>query len=319
MKKVLVLFGGNSYEHEISCKSVMFLIKHIDKQLFDFKVVGIDFNNNWYQIDNPNLIDENWEELDKEYIENIFTYLKKFDIVFPLIHGYSLEDGKLQSLFELYNIKYVGSDSLSSAICYDKSLTKIILEKHNIPQVNYTIYNKDTNLKDIKLPVIIKPAKCGSSIGINVANSLNELKKSIKQALKYDNTVIIERYVKKRRELECAVLQEQKKLIISDIGEIISNDWYSFDLKYNSNIDTTISNIDEKIRKEIKKMTKKIFNLLNCKDLARVDFLYDLENKKLYFNEINTMPGFTNISMYPKLLKNCGIDYKNLITKLLLS
>ncbi|MBQ9072652.1 MAG: D-alanine--D-alanine ligase [Bacilli bacterium] len=317
MKKVLILFGGNSYEHEVSCKSVNFVIDNIDENIFDYKLVGIDFDNTWYEIKEKCIIDNNWKNNSTKKVHNIIEYIKSFDIVFPLIHGNTGEDGKLQSLFELCEVKYVGCDSYSSLVCYDKLLTKLILEKYSIPQVPYTIYNNDINFNDLEYPVIIKPCKCGSSIGISVANNKNEMKKAIKLALKYDKNIIIEKFIKNNRELECAIL-DTKKLIISDIGEI-SNDgtWYDYDSKYTLKKDTFISDIDDKLKLEIQTYCKKIFKILGCKDLSRIDFLYDTDNKRLYFNEINTMPGFTEISMYPKLIKNSGIDFKKLILWLL--
>lgn len=318
VKKVLILFGGNSYEHEISCKSVNFIIKNIDTSKFDYKLVGIDYNNEWYEIDNLREINKNWKNNNITKVDNIIEYCKEFDVVFPMIHGNTGEDGKLQSLFELYNIKYVGCNSYSSIICYDKLLTKIFLEKYSIPQVSYIIYNDNLNLENIEYPVIIKPCKCGSSIGINIANNKKELKKYLKIAKKYDSNILIEKYIKNNRELECAILEDKKKLIISDIGEIINNgNWYDYDAKYVNKIDTVISDIDENIKKDIKNYSKNIFNILGCNGLSRIDFLYDLDNKKLYFNEINTIPGFTEISMYPKLINNEGISFKEIITKLL--
>lgn len=318
MKNVLILFGGNSFEHIISCKSVNFIINNMDINKFKFKLVGIDYDNTWYEIKHIEKIDENWKNNDIEKIDNIIEYSKKFDIVFPIIHGNTCEDGKLQSMFELYKIKYVGSNSYSSIICYDKLLTKLILEKYSIPQVPYIIYNKKTNLEAIEYPVIIKPCKCGSSIGINVAHNKRELKKYLKKALKYDSNIIIEKFIKNNRELECAILEDKKRLIISDIGEIINNgSWYDFDSKYVNQNNTIISNIEENIKTEIRSYSKNIFNILGCRSLSRIDFIYDLDNKKLYFNEINTIPGFTEISMYPKLINNIGIEFKDIITKLL--
>ncbi len=318
MKKVLILFGGNSYEHEISCKSVNFVIKNIDTLKFDYTLVGIDFNNEWYIINDQDTIDLTWKSKSVTKIDNIIKFAKGFDIVFPVIHGNTLEDGKLQSMFELYNIKYVGCDSYTSLISYDKLLTKIVLEKYNIPQVPYMIYSDKFNYDEVRYPVIIKPCKCGSSIGISVANNEKELKKGIKTALKYDNKILIEKFIKYNKELECAILQDKKKLIISDIGEIINNGkWYDYKSKYEKKTNTTISDIDKSIKKEIKRLAKIIFETLNCKNLSRIDFLYDLDENILYFNEINTIPGFTDISMYPKLINNSGIKFKDLITKLL--
>lgn len=318
MKKVLILFGGNSYEHEISCMSVNFVKNNIDTNLFNYELVGINKDNDWFIVDKNITIDINWKENIISKIHNIIEYMKKFDIVFPVIHGNTSEDGKLQSLFELYNIKYIGCNSYSSLICYDKLLTKIILEKYNIPQVPYILYNENTKLNSIQYPVIVKPCKCGSSIGISVANNKKQLLKSIKLAKKYDNNIIIEKYLTNKRELECAILENKNKLIISNIGEIVNNDsWYDFDSKYKIKTDTIISNIDEQIKKEIQKYSIIVFKTLKCKDMARIDFFYDLKENKLYFNEINTIPGFTEISMYPKLIDNVGINAKKLLTILL--
>ena len=318
LKNVLILFGGNSFEHEISCKSVNFVIENIDTKKFRFKLVGIDYDNAWYEIKNISKVDKNWKNTDIYKIENIIEYSKKFDIVFPMIHGNTCEDGKLQSMFELYNIKYVGCDSYSSLICYDKLLTKLILDKYSIPHVPYIVYNDNTNLDTVQYTVIVKPCKCGSSLGINVAHNKKELKKYLKIASKYDKNIIIEKFISNNRELECAILKTRKECIISDIGEIINNgSWYDFDSKYISQNNTIISNIDNKIKKEIKTYSKKIFNILGCEDFSRIDFLYDIDNETLYFNEINTIPGFTEISMYPKLINNEGIDFKKIITKLL--
>lgn len=318
LKDVLILFGGNSFEHEISCMSVNFIINNIDTNKFNFRVVGIDYSNEWFEIEDTKNIDKNWKNNTTKKIENIIEYCKKFNIVFPIIHGSTGEDGKLQSLFELYNIKYVGCNSYSSIICYDKLLTKLFLEKYSIPQIPYIIYNKYINLKSIEYPVIIKPCKCGSSIGINVAHNKKQLKKYIKIAKKYDNNILIEKFIKNNRELECAILEDNKNLIISDIGEIITNGcWYDFNSKYINNKNTIISNIDENIQEQLKKYSENIFNILDCKDLSRIDFIYDLDTNKIYFNEINTMPGFTEISMYPKLINYCGIEFKDMITKLL--
>ena len=318
MKKVLILFGGNSSEHNISCKSVNFVTKHIDKDLFEYSIVGIDFDNTWYEVRKKTLIDNNWKNNTTKKISNIIEYSKKFDIVFPVIHGNCFEDGKMQSLFEMYNIKYVGSNSYSSLISYDKLLTKLLLEKYSIPQVPYIIYNQDLDYENIKYPVIVKPCKCGSSIGISVVNNKDKIKKAIDEALKYDSNIIIEKYIENNRELECAILESNNRLVISNIGEILKDSkWYGYEEKYIKKTNTIISNIDDSIKKEIQNYSKKIFEILNCKSLSRIDFLYDLDKNKLYFNEINTMPGFTEISMYPKLIKNSGINSKELITILL--
>lgn len=318
MKNVLILFGGNSFEHEVSCKSVNFILDNIDKNLFSYKLVGIDFDNTWYEVYDKTYVNKNWKNNILKKIDNIIEYSKKFDIVFPVIHGNGFEDGKLQSIFELYNINYVGSNSYSSLISYDKLLTKLILEKYSIPQVPYIIYNENLDFNTIEYPVIIKPCKCGSSIGISVVYKKSQIKEAIENALKYDRNIIIEKFIENNRELECAILEAKNNLVISDIGEILNNGcWYDFEHKYIKEVDTTISDINENIKSNLQMYSKKIFKILDCKDLSRIDFLYDLNTNKLYFNEINTMPGFTEISMYPKLIKNSGINFKDLISTLL--
>ena len=311
--KVLVLFGGKSFEHDISLKSVNFVINNID---IDYTLVGIDKNGEWFEIKKVN-VDSDWKNNIINKVNNIIEFAKKFDIVLPIIHGNSVEDGKLQSMFELFNIKYVGSNSFSSLISYDKILTKLILEKYSIPQVPYYIYNKSLNFDEIKYPVIVKPAKCGSSIGITICYNKNELKKAIKLARNYDSNILIEKYIENSRELECAIIEKKSNIITSNVGEILKDSWYSYEAKYKLKNETVISNIDNSIKKDIKKYSEKIFNILGCKKISRVDFLYDLDNHKLYFNEINTMPGLTDISMYPKLLNNLGISNKKIIETLL--
>ena len=265
MKKILILFGGNSHEHIISCKSAKTILTHIDKSLYNITAVGIDHQNNWYlYLDDINLIDESWQNRNIEKITNIIEFLKQFDKVFPIIHGNPEENGNIQGMFNLFNIEYVGTDLLGSIISYDKEL------------------NEYVNL-----------------------------------AFKYDNKVIIEKYIK-ARELECAILQTNK-IIPSPIGEIrSSNTFYDYEAKYLKDSSLIIpANINKELAKEITKLSKKIFNILSLSTLARIDFLYDYNEEKLYFNEVNTMPGFTDISMYPLRFKEVGIKIKNLITKII--
>lgn len=320
MKKILILFGGNSHEHIISCKSAKTILTHIDKSLYNITAVGIDHQNNWYlYLDDINLIDESWQNRNIEKITNIIEFLKQFDKVFPVIHGNPEENGNIQGMFNLFNIEYVGTDLLGSIISYDKELTKIICNHHKIPQVPYITITENKKIKNIPIPypVIIKPAKCGSSIGINIASNVKELNEYVNLAFKYDNKVIIEKYIK-ARELECAILQTNK-IIPSPIGEIrSSNTFYDYEAKYLKDSSLIIpANISKELAKEITELSKKIFNILSLSTLARIDFLYDYNEEKLYFNEVNTMPGFTDISMYPLLFKEVGINIKNLINKII--
>lgn len=314
MKKVLLLFGGESKEHQVSCESANFIIQNIDKKKYDLSIVGITTNGTWYKINNNFKIDKDWQNTLNEKVDNIVEYLKSFDIVFNIIHGNTGEDGKLQSLFELFKIKYVGCDSYSSLICYDKLITKLFLEKYNIPQVPYLIYNDKVDLKQIEYPIIVKPNKSGSSIGINIANNYKEAKRAIGEALKIDSSVIIEKYIKNKRELECAIIENKNKLIISEIGEIINNaKWYDYISKYKSNTEIKIANISEDLANQIKNLSKTIFKILKCKKLSRIDFILDLDDNTFYFNEINTIPGFTKFSMFPMLIEKLGINQSKLL------
>lgn len=317
MKKVLLLFGGKSTEHYVSCKSVKSIIENIDKDLFDYEICGISLDGDFYKFDDDLSYLENGNWLDSNIIkiDNIINYLKSFDVVFPITHGNYGEDGKLQGMLDLFNIKYVGSKTGSSVISFDKSISKLIFKELNIPQVPYTIYNGNIDDINIDYPLIIKPSNGGSSIGINKANNKEELIKYIAEAKKYDSKIIIEKFIK-ARELECAVLYNNE-LIISNPGEIKScNDWYDYNAKYIDNSTTIIPNdIPNDIINKIREYSKKIYDYMDIKNYSRIDFFYNEDG--LFINEINTIPGFTNISMYPKLIENENISYKDLITILI--
>lgn len=311
MKKLLILFGTDSFEHDISILSCKNIIKNIDNKKYIFDVVGIDKNNCWYLITDYH----NFEFDPNKQIYNITDFLKMYDLIFPVIHGKNGEDGRLQGLFDILNKKYIGSNLISNALCMDKSYCKIICDKYNIPQIDYIILKKGEKInKKLNYPVIVKPANGGSSIGISIANNKKQLIQAIKHAFNFDNKIVIEKFIK-CREIECAILQNNNKFII-DIGEIIpSNTFYDYEDKYIKNTSTynLDPNIDKNIKKKIKEYAIKIFNIFDCKDLARIDFLYDTSSNQIYFNEINTMPGFTNISMFPLILSKNKITIKNII------
>lgn len=327
MKKVLILFGGPTNEHLISCKSAKSIIENVDVKKYDISICGISKDNVWYSFnDSIDLLENgNWLVSSKnKKIENIVDYIKDFDVVFPVIHGKLGEDGNLAGLFDTFGVNYVGSNSLAHGIGFDKYYTKLICNNLDILQIDYCIINKNDKkyLKKIEekfsYPVIVKPCKSGSSIGINVAKNKKDLSKFIKEAFLFDDRLIVEKYIENRREFECGVLFD-KKIIVSSIGEILLKDgFYDYDSKYVSKLDTIVpAFISCELEEKIKKYTKDIFNIIGCKDIARVDFIYDEDNDILYFNEINTMPGFTDISMYSKVFINDGFSYKGLISKLI--
>lgn len=318
MKKILIVFGGKSYEHDVSIKSAKNLYNYIDKKIFEVNTLYISRDNIWYETNN------NFEDLEVSEIyeiDNVIKYIKQYDLVINIIHGNTGEDGKLESLFELFDINYIGSNSISSVLCMNKDLTKIVLDNNNIKQVNYLLFK---NIKDMEskldYPVIVKPNNGGSSIGMGIAYNRKELKDILKIAKNYSDIVIIEKFIENNRELECSVIQKNKKIYVSTIGEIIpSNSFYDYDDKYEKNEANMIipASLSKEINKEIKDIAKKAFTVLNCKDFARIDFLIDKKDNSIYLNEINTIPGFTDISMFTKLLEYDKFNIKDLITSLI--
>ena len=341
MKKIALLIGGKSNEHEVSITSGLSVIKNINQNKYDITVIYIDKLGNWYEYIkdlSTFTVDNYLSNFNK--INNIVENLKKYDIIFPLIHGKNGEDGTIQGFLDLFDIKYIGSKVLASAISYDKIYTKMLLNSANIKQANYlylkyinknyyyvdknfyeekiNISNLDKLITDIlSYPVFIKPCKSGSSIGISKVNNKHELKLALNKAIKHDNHLLIEETIN-GKEIECAILKDNNKVIASTPGEIINTtSFYDYQAKYQNNTKTIIpSSLDEKIIKKIKEIAIKAFNIIDAKDLSRIDFLVTDDNT-IYLNEINTIPGFTNISMYPKLLIYDGLSYSKLIDKLI--
>ena len=338
--KLGVVFGGMSTENEVSCISGASVIKHLNKEKYNVFPIYIDKIGNWYKVKLEDV--EKSEELEnKEHIENITEYLKQMDVIFPVLHGLYGEDGTIQGLFELLKIPYVGCGVLASSVGMDKVYTKLIFEKANINQAKYIYirkYNekyiyideefneKILELEDIakitndklRFPVFVKPSNSGSSVGINKAHNIEELKNAIVEAGKYDNKILIEEGIV-GKEVECAVLGNED-VISSCVGEIKSADeFYSYDAKYNNENSKTLipAEISEENSKEIQKLAIKAFKAISGRGLSRVDFFIEDKTEKIYINEINTLPGFTSISMYPKLFEAVGILYEKLLDNLI--
>ena len=338
--KIGVIFGGMSTENEVSCISGASVIKHLNKEKYNVFPIYIDKIGNWYKVKLEDV--EKSEELEnKEHIENITEYLKQMDVIFPVLHGLYGEDGTIQGLFELLKIPYVGCGVLASSVGMDKVYTKLIFEKANINQAKYIYirkYNekyiyideefneKILELEDIakitnnklRFPVFVKPSNSGSSVGINKAHNIEELKNAIVEAGKYDNKILIEEGIV-GKEVECAVLGNED-VISSCVGEIKSADeFYTYDAKYNNENSKTLipAEISEENSKKIQKLAIKAFKAISGRGLSRVDFFIEDKTQKIYINEINTLPGFTSISMYPKLFEASGISYKELLNRLI--
>lgn len=340
--KVGIIFGGMSTENEVSVVSAGSILGNIDRKKFEVFPIYIDKKGKWYIF----IEDGKKRELGAEVeniieIENIEEYLQKLDVVFPVLHGLYGEDGTIQGLFELLKIPYVGCRVLASSVGMDKVYTKIVFEKAGLNQAPYEYVRKykDTyiyidknfnekilDLKEIakkitenlRFPMFVKPSNSGSSVGVKKAENEKELIENIEYASKFDNKILIEQGIK-GREIECAVLGNEE-VIASCVGEIKSADeFYSYDAKYkNEESKTEIpAEIPEEISEEIRKQAIKAFKAIDGKGLSRVDFFVENKTNKIIINEINTMPGFTSISMYPKMFEKSGIPYRELITKLI--
>lgn len=332
--KLGVIFGGMSTENEVSCISARSVINNLDKEKYEIYPIFINKQGDWFEV-------SDLQNDKKNKIENIVEYIKKLDVVFPVLHGLYGEDGTIQGIFELLKIPYVGCGVLASSIGMDKVYSKIVFEKAGLNQAeyvyirkyneNYIYIDEDFNEKtlDIKqiieliskkivYPMFIKPSNSGSSVGINKAHNVEELEKYIKEAGIYDNKILIEQAIV-GKEVECAVLGNQD-VISSCVGEIkAADEFYSYDAKYNNKASETLipAHITEEQSDEIRDLAIKAFKSIDGKGLSRVDFFIEKNTGKIYINEINTLPGFTNISMYPKLFDNVGICYKELLDRLI--
>ena len=331
-----------STENEVSVVSANSILKNLDKEKYEIYPIYIDKKGEWWEYKQSTSSREFGQEVEcKQKIENEIKYLKQMDVLFPVLHGLYGEDGTIQGLFELLQIPYVGCHVLASSVGMDKVYTKIILEKAGLKQTkcNYIRKYKDNyiyldnefneeilNLSQItekissrlKFPVFVKPSNSGSSVGINKAKTKEELEKAIEYAAKFDKKILIEQGIN-GREIECSVLGNEE-VIASCVGEIkAADEFYSYDAKYKNEASKTEipANIPEEIAEEIRKQAIKAFKAIDGKGLSRVDFFVEDKTNEIYINEINTLPGFTNISMYPKLFEQSGIPYKDLLDKLI--
>lgn len=339
--KLGVIFGGMSTENEVSCVSGVSVIKNLNKDKYDIFPIYIDKNGKWFEIQNLEENEKLGEGLkDKNPIDNIMGFLKTLDVVFPVLHGLYGEDGTIQGVFELLQIPYVGCGVLASSVGMDKVYTKVIFDKAKINQTkyvyirkyndNYIYIDREFNekilkieevsrmiMEKLKFPMFVKPSNSGSSVGISKVETKEELEKAINEASKFDKKILIEEGIN-GREVECAVLGNED-VISSSVGEIkAADEFYSYDAKYNNQESKTLipADISEEKSEEIRKLAIKAFKAIDGKGLSRVDFFIENGTETVYINEINTLPGFTSISMYPKLFDHVGIGYTELLDKL---
>lgn len=345
--KVGVFFGGISPEHDVSISSAEGIIKNIDRS--KFRVIEFFIDKKGVFWTGKNVLEKINLHTKKLYLqrfgvgvksknkENLkkadFNLLSKtIDVAFPILHGEGGEDGSIQGFFETLGIPFIEAGVASSAICLDKAVFKGLMSENGIPQTRFIFpdwqYDSHKEIKNklasvrhnFKFPLFVKPARTGSSVGVYKVKSFGKLNYFINKSRKFDSKIIIEESVEKAREIEISVLGNNVKDIKASLpGQVIPGaEFYDYNDKYkNSKAQFELpANLPKNKIKEIQDIAVKAYKIANCRGLARVDFLLD-KNLKVYINEINTLPGFTPISMYPKLWQTSGLKYQDLITKLI--
>ena len=342
--RVAILFGGKSAEHEISLISARNIVEAMDKDKYDVVSIGIDKQGRWF-------FDERGLLLDPRERSHVISgrnsnpmavlpgttptpmirtapgrALGKVDVAFPVVHGPFGEDGTVQGLLKLANVPFVGAGVLGSAVGMDKDVMKRLLRDAGIPVAKFLVFDRSAIRKisfagvkrALRSPFFVKPANLGSSVGISKVRTNKELRSALKEAFLYDNKIVIEENIP-GREIECSVLGNDNP-IASLPGEIITHhEFYSYDAKYLDEKGAQLvipAGVSKTIVKEVREMAVAAFKTLACEGMARVDFFLR-DNRELFVNEINTIPGFTKISMYPKLWEASGIPYSKLIDRLI--
>lgn len=332
-KKIAILFGGKSTEHEVSRVSAASVLRNIDISKYDVYPIGITKSGEWFEYTGSIDKIENGEWEKDEYYKTTegqkVLFNKEVDVVFPVLHGLCGEDGTVQGLCRLIDIPCVGPNVMSSSVCMDKVYTKYVLEHFNIKQADYVVVNLaeykekseeiiNTIEKKLGYNVFIKPSNSGSSVGISKAHNRKELTEGLEEALKFDRKVLVEKAIN-AREVEVAVLGNDKPSA-GIPGEILpAKEFYDYEAKYENEASKLLipADLNNEQLQEIKELAIRIYKALDCAGMARVDFLVDKETTEIYLNEVNTIPGFTSISMYPKMWEAAGKPYKKLIDELI--
>lgn len=347
--RLAVLFGGKSSEYEVSLQSAYALLTHADKEKYEIFPIGITKDGLWlsYTGDPKSIRQGTWcndtTEMDRVIVDLtpashalLFHSPKTgsirrvpVDVVFPMLHGAYGEDGKIQGMLACADIPFVGCESASSAVCMDKVFTKALVNTTGFHQAECLIFRKgecsDTCAveeveRSLSYPVFVKPARAGSSVGVTKACDRNALLAAMQTAFREDGKILVEKAII-GREIEVAVLEENGHYTVSDCAEIDAGaEFYDYDAKYINNTSSYYipARLPESIRDEVRRQAEIIFRTLDCRTLSRVDFFVQ-EDGKIIFNEINTLPGFTSISMYPKLMMNLGMSFTELIDRLIAS
>lgn len=329
---VLLLFGGESSEHDVSVSSARNVYAAIDDEKFDVILGYIDTEGKWWLLNTFQTVIETrgMSQLIPALGTGSFVTIPdnhtvRPDVILPILHGKNGEDGSVQGLAQLLHISIVGCDVTASAVGMDKVKTKEVLESHHIKVVPYEVHHAADEIPEfhklsmtLGCPMFVKPARSGSSVGVSKVYSEEELIDALALAHQHSDSVLIEQAIT-ARELEVAVLGTPPRHHVSAVGEIVSSaDFYSYDDKYKNGTSTVEipASIETSQSSRIRAMAGRIYELLGCKGLSRIDFFLS-DDGIIYLNEVNTLPGFTNISMYPKLWRSEGISYPELIERLI--
>lgn len=333
--RVVVLFGGKSVEHEVSLVSARNIVAALDSERYETALVGIDKDGVWRLLEREDLGEKECSRREEEVVliphpqgGRLYSIAKGEvvfvpDVVFPVLHGTFGEDGTVQGLLEMVGVPYVGSGVLGSSICMDKEVTKRLLREAGLPVVKFLcltpqrIPTFDDVVEVLGLPFFVKPASLGSSVGIAKVKEENNFEEAVRQAFSFDTRIILEECIA-GREIECSVLGNEEPMA-SLPGEIVPrHEFYSYEAKYldPQGADLLVpAPLEEELRQKIQEMAILAFQVCRCGGMARVDFF--LRGKEVFVNEVNTIPGFTPISMYPKLWEVSGISYPELVDRLI--
>ena len=343
---VCVLFGGVSPEHEVSLRSAESVLRNLDKDKYNLFPVGITKSGDWFLFggdDYAMLPDGSWEHCPKNrkaaisprrgqgllIFEEDCDVRVHIDVVFPVLHGENGEDGSIQGLLQIAGIPYVGPHVASSAVCMDKSLTKLVAQLAGIRQAPWELVTRSEFERDYEAvcaraeakfgyPMFVKPCGTGSSVGVSRAEDRASLGEAIADALRFDSKVLIEQFIR-GREVEVAVLGNETP-VASVCGEIDPGaTFYDYETKYLTDTAKLYipARISEDTSETVRETAIRVYEALGCRGLSRVDFFVTFEGEEVIFNEINTLPGFTSISMYPKLFQASGIPYGELLDRLI--
>lgn len=327
---MLLLCGGKSAEHEVSLQSARNVAAALDPKKYEVTVLGIDKGGGWHVLELPLLSSGELRALPAKTGGNTTLSIpareasKPYDVVFPILHGPLGEDGTMQGLLTLMDVPFVGAGVLGSAVGMDKDVMKRLLRDAGLPIAKFVVYHAHEKpkfmdaKKKLGLPMFVKPANLGSSVGVSKVHTEKEFKAALARAFAYDTKVLVEECIE-GREIECAVLGNEKPLASVPGELVIRSDFYSYEAKYldpDAMVPEIPARLPKLMSKKIQAMALEVFKVLSCEGMGRVDF-FVTKRGKIYVNEINTIPGFTNISMYPKMWEASGLSYAKLIDRLI--